>query len=294
MKHYGKTRYASHSLKAMRMPGFLLMVFILASCNNAQVYEQQAVEKTNPVPLPKSVGNIPLPNGYKRIAASNGGYPSFLRSISLKSDKTVYLFNGVKKGNQQAQYAVIDMDAGQKDLQQCADAVMRIRAEYLFSKKDFSHISFNFTNGFACDFEHYAQGYRVKTIGNTCTWVKQKPESYTYSTFRQYLDVVYAYAGTQSLHQQLKSIPVTDIHPGAVFIQTRNPYGHAVTVMDMAYHPQTKDTIFLLSQSYMPAQDIHILVNPNNEKISPWYSTKFGDELRTPEWTFTKEDLKEF
>lgn len=212
----------------------------------------------------------------------------------MKKDKTVYLFNGMKKGNQQAQYAVIDMDAGTKDLQQCADAVMRIRAEYLFCKKDFAGIGFNFTNGFVCDFEHYARGYRIKTNGNTYSWIRQKPESYTYSTFRQYLDVVYAYAGTQSLHRQLKPIPITDIHPGAVFIQTRNPYGHAVIVMDMAYHPQTKDTIFLLSQSYMPAQDIHILVNPSDEKISPWYSTKFGNELQTPEWTFAKSDLKEF
>jgi hypothetical protein len=64
--------------------------------------------------------------------------------------------------------------------------------------------------------------------------------------------------------------------------------------MDMAYNPQTNDTIFLLSQSYMPAQDIHILVNPNDEKISPWYSTKFGNELQTPEWTFIRNDLKEF
>jgi hypothetical protein len=283
-----------HRLKAMRMPGFLLIIFMLASCNNARVYEQQAIEKADFSPLPKSIGSIPLPEGYKRVAVSDDRYANFLKSIPLKSDKTVYLFNGIKKGNQQAQYAVMDMDIGHKDLQQCADAVMRIRGEYLFGKKDFSHISFNFTNGFVCDFEHYAQGYRIKTNGNACSWSKQKPESYAYNTFRQYLDVVYAYAGTKSLHQQLKSIPVANIHPGAVFIQTRNPYGHAVTVMDMAYNPQTKDTIFLLSQSYMPAQDIHILVNPNDEKISPWYSTKFGNELQTPEWTFTKNDLKEF
>jgi hypothetical protein len=244
MKHYGKIRHRCHRLKAMRMPGFLFMIFILASCNNSNVYEQQVIERADVMPLPKSIGAIPLPDGYKRITASNDSYTAFLRSISLKSDKTVYLYNSIKKGNQQAQYAVIDMDAGHKDLQQCADAAMRIRAEYLFNKKDFSHISFNFTNGFACDFEHYAQGYRVKTNGNTCTWIKQNPESYTYSTFRQYLDVVYAYAGTKSLHQQLKSIQITDIHPGAIFIQTRNPYGHAVTVMDMAYNPQTKDTIF--------------------------------------------------
>lgn len=283
-----------HRLKAMRMPGFLLMVCFFVSCNGSAVYEQQTTEQTSLQPLPKTIGAITLPDGYKRIATGNGDYATFLRSIPLKGNKTVYLFNGIKKSNQHAQYAVIDMDAGTKDLQQCADAVMRIRAEYLFGEKDFNHISFNFTNGFVCDFEHYAQGYRLKTDGNTCSWIKQKPESYTYTTFRDYLDVVYAYAGTKSLHQQLKSIPVTAIHPGAVFIQTRKPYGHAVTVMDVAYHPQTKDTIFLLSQSYMPAQDIHILVNPTDNRLSPWYSIRSGAEIITSEWTFTWDDLKEF
>ena len=27
----------------------------------------------------------------------------------------------------------------------------------------------------------------------------------------------------------------------------------------------------MLAQSYQPAQDIHIVVNPLNEKMSPWY-----------------------
>jgi len=48
---------------------------------------------------------------------------------------------------------------------------------------------------------------------------------------------------------------------------------------------------FLLGQSYMPAQNIHILRNPNDPSRSPWYSTNFGATLNTPEWTFDKEQL---
>lgn len=62
-------RYMCHWLKAMRMPGFLLMIFVLASCNNPHVDKQQAIEKTEAISLPKTLGTIPLPGGYKRIEA---------------------------------------------------------------------------------------------------------------------------------------------------------------------------------------------------------------------------------
>lgn len=107
--------------------------------------------------------------------------------------------------------------------------------------------------------------------------------------------MVYAYAGTKSLYQQMQPLSFSALEPGKILLQKRDPYGHAVTVMDWAYNPSTKDTIFLLSQSYMPAQDIHILRNPMNNNLSPWYSTHgVGNDIETPEWMFTKMDLKTF
>mgnify|MGYP000020221978 CR=1 FL=1 len=51
------------------------------------------------------------------------------------------------------------------------------------------------------------------------------------------------------------------------------------------------EKLFLIQQSYMPAQEIHILKNITNASISPWYSTNFSEELKTPEWTFHKNQL---
>ena len=85
-----------------------------------------------------------------------------------------------------------------------------------------------------------------------------------------------------------------DIQIGDVFIQKGNPYGHAIIVIDMAKNKKKGNKIFMLAQSYMPAQEIHILKNLNNSDLSPWYDTDFVDELLTPEWTFRKEDLKRF
>jgi hypothetical protein len=52
--------------------------------------------------------------------------------------------------------------------------------------------------------------------------------------------------------------------------------------------------IFLLAQSYMPAQEIQLLKNNDNPKLSPWYSEKQAEILSTPEWNFTGNQLMRF
>ena len=47
------------------------------------------------------------------------------------------------------------------------------------------------------------------------------------------------------------------------------------------------ERIFLLAQSFMPTQEIHVLKNPRSE-ISPWYPAKVNGPLATPEWDFHK------
>lgn len=106
--------------------------------------------------------------------------------------------------------------------------------------------------------------------------------------------MVFAYASTISLARDLSDKPVQEIEAGDVFIQAGSP-GHAVLVMDKAVHPETGEILVLLAQSYMPAQDIHILNNFKDSAKSPWYSVRaFEEIINTPEWRFHKEDLKRF
>ena len=105
---------------------------------------------------------------------------------------------------------------------------------------------------------------------------------------------VFAYASTLSLEKEITPLSkISEIQAGDVFIKGGAP-GHAITVMDVAKNKTTGKKIFLLSQSYMPAQDIHILKNPNNSDLSPWYSEDFGDVLQTPEWDFARKALRRF
>ena len=191
-----------------------------------------------------------------------------------------------------ANVTILDIDVGKRDLQQCADAVMRLRAEYLWNQKRHDEIHFNFTNGWQVDYSKWKEGYRVKVEGNKTTWVKRSEPSDSYNSFWKYLEIVFTYAGTLSLSKEMKSIDISEIQIGDVFIQGGSP-GHAVLVVDLAEN-EKGEKVFLLAQSYMPAQEIQILKNPNDDKISPWYSTDFGEILETAQWTFSKNDLKRF
>jgi hypothetical protein len=67
-----------------------------------------------------------------------------------------------------------------------------------------------------------------------------------------------------------------------------------VLVLDVAAERGSGRRVFLLAQSYMPAQDIHVLRNPRDATLSPWFPADFGDTLETPEWTFRALDLRRF
>jgi hypothetical protein len=65
--------------------------------------------------------------------------------LPLKPDSAlVKYYNGETKEKSNVYDAVIDMPISPKDLQQCADAVMRLRGEFLFSKSSTSAIQFRF------------------------------------------------------------------------------------------------------------------------------------------------------
>ncbi|ADQ45981.1 hypothetical protein Calkro_1115 [Caldicellulosiruptor kronotskyensis 2002] len=239
------------------------------------------------------IERIKVPEGYERVEVPRGSFAEYLRNLPLKPHGTkVKYYNGEEKPND-VYVAVIDMDVGTRDLQQCADAVIRLYSEYLYKNRQYDKIHFNFTNGFRADFKKWMQGYRIKVEGNKTYWIKVAGYDDSYECFRKYLDMVFAYAGTLSLSQEMKRVPLSDLQIGDVFLKGSDP-GHCAIVVDVAQNPKTGEKIFLLAQSYMPAQDIHILKNPANEDSNPWYSINFGDILVTPEWQFTKDQVYRF
>ncbi len=216
------------------------------------------------------IHEIPLPAGFARVKNPPGSFAAWLRQIRLKKDKRVYLYNGTLKFNQEAQYAVLDVTVGKQNLQQCADAIMRLRAEYFFQAGHFASIRF---------IDNELRDY-LFTVPHT----RQR--------FDAYLQRVFGRCGTASLSKQLKKKPYNLLSAGDVLIRGGFP-GHAVLVVDMAENARG-EKIYLLAQSYMPAQDIHVLINPADRKISPWYTLNNNPVIETPEYRFTTKELKEW
>ncbi|MGC4103985.1 DUF4846 domain-containing protein [Ferruginibacter sp.] len=219
----------------------------------------------------RNIKTIPLPEGYTRVNADSGSFAGWLRNAGLKESKTVYLYNGTPKANQRAQFAVLDIPVGNKNLQQCADAVMRLEAEYLFAAKKYQEISFT-------DNENGVYNFTPP---------------YTREHFSSFMERVFGMCGSASLSKQLRTVPdFAAIEPGDVLIRGGFP-GHAAIVMDVAEN-KAGNKVYLLAQSYMPAQDIHVLVNPMDESLSPWYKVSDSKQVYTPEYLFYTNELKQW
>jgi hypothetical protein len=215
------------------------------------------------------------PKGYNRIYSDKNSWEHHLQSLPLKDHGSkVMHYDGSYKSNTRAYLAVVDLPIGKKDLHHCADAVMRLRADYLYSQKRYYEIEFLFASGKISKYKDWLNG-----------------ETPNLKNYWKYMENVFAYASTLSLDKQLKRKNLKDMSIGDVFVKPGSP-GHAVIVVDMCVNSQGK-VKFMLAQSYMPAQEIQILVNPNDSN-SPWYDLEFGDHLYTSEYIFKKNQIKTF
>ncbi len=213
------------------------------------------------------------PDSFARKYSDSGSFAFYLSHLPLKAASArVHNFDGSLKQNEAAYAAVVDMPISPKDLQQCADAVMRLRGEYLFNQKAYDKIGFRFLGD-----------------GKIHSYVNYAGTDRSYTVFRKYMDHVFTYANTASLHAQLHPAKFYTLQIGDVLIQKGNPYGHAVIVVDVCYNSDG-DKQFLLAQSYMPAQETQILRHPGT--ASCWYKAGQSEKIYTPEWTFDTTDLR--
>jgi Domain of unknown function (4846) len=217
---------------------------------------------------------IAPPDGFSRVAVKNGSFADWLRHLPLRPPQTpVRLYDGRLKWSQDKHVAVVAIDTGTKNLQQCADAIMRLRAEYLLASGRPRDIAFNYTDGKRVAYRGRADDRKA---------------------FQRYMIQIFSYAGSYSLEREMRPVPLSDMAAGDVFIQGGFP-GHAVLVADLVEIPSTGERRFLLLQSYMPAQDMHLLKNPKAADGTPWYSVPGPkDELITPEWVFKPNTLRRF
>ena len=218
-----------------------------------------------------------LPEGYVRTEYPEESFGSFVRKYPVKPDGSpVLLWTKEPKGNQTDHVAVFDMTVEDElDVQQCADSVMRMYAEYFRATGQYDRIRFHFVNGFLCDYNSYIQGNRVKVNGDEVAWVQSREPEDSDAVFNEYMKIVFAYSSTLSMEEESTGAEIQEMQIGDIFLKGGSP-GHVVMVADVCEKDGRK--AFLLAQGYMPAQEFHIIKNPLHEN-DPWY---YEEEVQYP------------
>ncbi|NLR93286.1 DUF4846 domain-containing protein [Flammeovirga agarivorans] len=234
------------------------------------------------------------PIGYTRVTVEENSFGAFLRNMSLlPSGSPVLDYRGEEIYDQDNHIGIINYDVGHKDLQQCADAVIRLRTEYLWSQEKYDKISFHFTSGDVYSWEDHKKGIRPIVSGNKVSFASKKGYDDSYRNLKNYLDYIYMYAGTISINKEMKKVGLQeDIHIGDVIVVPGSP-GHAVIIIDEAENT-SGDKVFLLAQGFTPAQSIHILKNNGDVNLNNWYSIKNGETTTTARFVFYDTNVRRF
>jgi hypothetical protein len=221
------------------------------------------------------------PSGYTRVAVEPGSFGAWLRGLPLRPEGTpVRDFQGgqVLAGDDPRLAAVAELDVGSLNLQQCADTIIRLHAEWLWAQNQKERIAYRFTSGDLASWPRYAAGERAKISGSKVKWARSASADSSRTSFRAYLDLVFTYAGTLSLQGEKQRPSRESVRPGDFFVLGGSP-GHAVLVLDAAENAAGERTA-LLGQGFIPAQDFQIL-SPGQD--GPWFSLQSA-EVATPFW----------
>ncbi|MEL6189178.1 MAG: DUF4846 domain-containing protein [Myxococcota bacterium] len=231
---------------------------------------------------------FPPPDGHRRTPIAARSFGSFLRELKLRPGRpAVHLFNGRPK-LRDVHAAVLDIDVGARDLQQCADFAIRLHAEW--RRRNDGLPCYRFTSGDAAPWSAWREGWRPQVRGRHVTWRQTGRAETSSASFRRWLDVVFTYAGSASLARDTR-LAAGPVAPGDLYVQAGFP-GHVVVVLDVV-RDETGKRQMLLGQSYMPAQEPHVLRRSDGR--GAWFSVPPDAEpLLTPEWRFPPHARRRF
>ena len=236
------------------------------------------------------------PDGFARVHVGSGTFGAWLRGLPIRQDRTrVYSFR--RRLLQRPSAAIVHLDVGHRDLQQCADSAIRLHAEFLWSKGQKKALKYHFTSGDLSRWETWQKGERFIIDGSQVTRKIGPLRNDSHESFRTWLDLIFMYAGSLSIHRDTTAVGDSPFEIGDIFVQGGRP-GHVVMILDMAEDAKGK-TVALIGQGFMPAEDFHILQDDGPHVVDgQWFilpTTETGT-LPTPSWPspFTKDQARRF
>ncbi len=237
---------------------------------------------------------ITVPEGYTRAVYNEGSFQNFIQNYPLKEfGAQVINYDGNPYVYQGGHVGIFDLSVPSNGLQQCADALIRLRSEYLWEQDRKGEIGFNFTSGDYCSWKKYAEGYRPKVDGNKVAFHKTATPNASKENFYRYLNLIFTYSGTLSLYHELPKVTALEnVEVGDMLIYPGSP-GHVIVVADKAENDKG-EKIFIFAQGNTPAQSVHMLKNPNDSSLSPWYEITLGERLEIPTYYFENVQFVRF
>ncbi|TDY14048.1 DUF4846 domain-containing protein [Meridianimaribacter flavus] len=229
---------------------------------------------------------VNIPKGFKRVEYAKGSFQEYLRNYELKPfGSKIINYDDSQYFWQSGHVGVLEIPVPKNGLQQCADALIRVRSEYLWDNNRKDEIGFNFTSGHYCSWLKYAEGYRPKINGNKVSFHKTAAKDHSKTNFYKYLNLIYTYSGTLSLYNELPKInDVSKLQIGDMLIKGGAP-GHIAIICDEIVN-ETGDKLFLLFQGNTPAQSVHLVKNLEDSTISPWYKLEKDAVIPVSNYTF--------
>jgi len=238
---------------------------------------------------------IKVPDGFSRVEATAGSYAQWLRRLPLLPAGTpVKSYKGriIVGKDDSRMAAVVDLDVGRRDRQQCADTIMRLRGEYLQSRGKGDRARFRWTGGKRFSYKKWRQGIRPVKKGDRWKGFTKKARACRgRRCMRRYLEFLFIWTGTMHLQQEPRVKEPARVRAGDFFIQGGSP-GHTVVILDLARGP-AGELRALIGQGFMPAQDLHVMRGADG---SPWFKLDFkAAGVKTPFWrAFTWKELRRF
>lgn len=237
---------------------------------------------------------FPTPDGYTRVEVAPGSFGAYLRGLPLRTDRVdVRRYDGEPVSMPSA--GIIPLDLGRRDLHQCADSVIRLHAEWLWAQGRAEEAAYHFTSGDLASWRRWRQGKVLKVRGSKVVEVSAKKAPDTHAAFRRWLDVVFMYASTRSLHRDSARVKeASELSPGDFFLKGGSP-GHVVMLLDVAQGADGSK-LGLVGQGYLPAREVHVVEAPGGVD-GVWYRLPEDADgtLATPTWApFSMEDVYRF
>jgi len=239
---------------------------------------------------------IPAPTGFIRIELEPGSFGEWLRHLPTRVDRLQVLAHDGRALPGTAA-AVVTLDVGPGDLQQCADSIIRLHAEHLWSRARADDAAYHFTSGDLSTWKDWVSGEVFRIDGARVRRLAGNPRTADHPNYRLWLHHLFRYAGTRSLALDSVPVPATrPLQPGDFLVDPGSP-GHAVLVLDVAVHEDGR-RVGLVGQGFIPAQEFHVVSGDGARALEgTWFSLPSSpdDALDIPSWSpFPRSSARSF